>query len=95
MAEVEEPIYSYIKGQGWVVADETIVTMYCGTRVRIELRKPNPGEGWCWTYADWNLEKWKEWAPANKLEDFKCYVPGFKCDPPPNMKVSWVTFIPV
>lgn len=41
-----EPTYEYIKGKGWVLQSNTVVTMQCGTVVRIVPRNPNPGERW-------------------------------------------------
>lgn len=34
----------YIRGKGWVYEDESIVTMRCGTKVRLQVRTPMPGE---------------------------------------------------
>lgn len=42
-----EPIYSYVRGQGWVVLPEyrtAFAIMQCGTKVRLEDREPNLGE---------------------------------------------------
>lgn len=42
-----EPKYEYVKGQGWVVSNNAlgpIITMRGGKRVRMEFRKPLPGE---------------------------------------------------
>lgn len=39
-----EPTYEYVRGQGWVPSVGQIVTMECGTKVRLEIRDPRPGE---------------------------------------------------
>jgi hypothetical protein len=41
---VTEPTYVYIKGEGWLVETAPVVTMGCGTKVRLELRNPKEGE---------------------------------------------------
>lgn len=43
---MSEPIYSYVKGQGWVVHPGILATMKCGTLVRLEPRKPRSHEPW-------------------------------------------------
>lgn len=42
----EEPIYEFVKGKGWVSCTSNVITMRCGTRVRLELRIPREGEHW-------------------------------------------------
>lgn len=50
-----EPIYTYVKGKGWLVCSST-VTMHCGTLVNLEKRKPNIGEIYVWAYQrDYNV----------------------------------------
>lgn len=39
-----EPLYRYVKGSGWVVDCARVVTMSCGTVVRLEVRHPAQGE---------------------------------------------------
>jgi hypothetical protein len=39
-----EPIYNYVKGEGWVLTLENLITMACGTVVRLEYRRPVLGE---------------------------------------------------
>jgi hypothetical protein len=41
---MNEPIYEYIKGQGWVVQSSPVITLKCGTRVRVERRAPLKNE---------------------------------------------------
>ena len=38
-----EPIYEYVKGEGWVIINNT-VTMKCGTVVSYEIRNPKANE---------------------------------------------------
>lgn len=38
------PIYQFEKGVGWTIATSKIYTLRCGTKVRLEERKPNAGE---------------------------------------------------
>jgi hypothetical protein len=39
-----EPIYEYVRGTGWVPYDGSVVTLKCGTKVRVETRLPQNGE---------------------------------------------------
>jgi hypothetical protein len=39
-----EPTYEYVKGVGWVASYDEIVTLACGTVVRVEHRPPDRGE---------------------------------------------------
>lgn len=41
---MNEPIYEFVKGKGWVVQTLSIITLGDGTRVSIEQRLPLPGE---------------------------------------------------
>jgi hypothetical protein len=41
---MSEPTYEYVKGVGWVAGYDEIVTLACGTTVRVEHRPPDPGE---------------------------------------------------
>lgn len=64
-----EPTYEYVKGQGWVIQpnDNHIITMQCGTRVRLESRPPKSGEsydcggiGECW--GKQSAPNWENWV---------------------------------
>jgi hypothetical protein len=44
MTTINEPEYTYIKGQGWVIEPPTIVTTRDGFKVKLEFRKPVNGE---------------------------------------------------
>ncbi len=39
-------MYTYVKGKGWVIETirSIVITMRCGTKVRLEERKPEIGE---------------------------------------------------
>lgn len=73
----EEPIYEFVKGKGWVPRTGLIVTMRCGTRVKLELRPPKEGDFWdagdSVEYA--SLETWESsaertnWAWLSKGPD--------------------------
>lgn len=41
-----EPLYTYVRGQGWVINPPETCTMRCGTVVRLEYRMPEYGEPW-------------------------------------------------
>lgn len=71
-----EPEYIFKKGEGWVIQTcETItVKMYCGTLVRLERRKPNPGELCIWHhYKTWDLNDWMNWARLHSFAVFGDY----------------------
>ena len=71
-----EPTYEYIKGQGWVLANHPsgVISLACGTVVRITMRKPLPGEyydaSWFtsgyWVSAS-ERPNWRAWSKV----DFK------------------------
>lgn len=68
-----EPIYTFKKGEGWVIQlFESFETyMSCGTHVRLERRTPNPGERATWNFeGEWSLEDWKHWAERNTIGSF-------------------------
>jgi hypothetical protein len=65
---VNEPIYEFVKGQGWVVNPPTIVTMRCKARVKIEIRDPEPGERCIWDWAPGHsVDWWIGWCTNNTL----------------------------
>lgn len=69
-----EPIYTFKKGEGWVIQRfETFeAVMECGTRVRIERRKPNPGELCIWHYPGCDISYWENWVKNNR---YTCLQP--------------------
>jgi hypothetical protein len=66
-----EPLYTFIKGQGWVLQYPRTVTMHCGTVVTIEMRKPKPGEYWNAAFHDDynNLDFWYERAKSSRFQN--------------------------
>lgn len=63
-----EPLYEFIKGKGWVATVPAVVTLRCGTVVRLEFRPAKKDEmydgcGWSTEYFDRNgipnVELWK------------------------------------
>lgn len=71
-----EPIYEFVKGEGWVVrnTESAVVTMRCGTVVRIEKRTPQRGEYYCWkSYDSWTMEGWANWVKGEYLMDIPKY----------------------
>ncbi len=50
MIPTTEPIYSYVKGQGWVINPLEVFTLSCGTKIVLEERWPEPGE--CFVIKD-------------------------------------------
>jgi hypothetical protein len=63
---MSEPIYSFVKGQGWTTAPQHDVIMICGTKVRLEFREPQPGDRYDFsqgsqigTTAEPNVVSWK------------------------------------
>lgn len=85
-----EPIYTYKKGEGWVINAQGPIVMRAGKCYRFEARYPKPGERYChcnqWDIPLWNdsspiadIEKWTIWAEKHGLDavDFsKCEDPG-------------------
>lgn len=71
-----EPVYTYKTGEGWVPDSNHVhvITMACGTRVRLEARAPKRGEkydcggaGPHWgTQDNPNWEKWEIWFSTRK-----------------------------
>jgi hypothetical protein len=63
-----EPVYNYVKGQGWVPSFGTVVTMRCGTVIRIEIRKALKHErydsGGGFRYRTDGVYDPKKWADA-------------------------------
>jgi hypothetical protein len=59
-----EPIYGYVPGTGWVASYVPHAEIYTCDKVayRIELRKPNPGEVFRYTYNGWDLDAWVGWC---------------------------------
>jgi hypothetical protein len=62
---LDEPIYEYRKGQGWVPSLRETVTARCrqGKLYRLEMRLPEDGEFFCWNFKDhhWTLKTWVSW----------------------------------
>jgi hypothetical protein len=61
-----EPIYNYVKGEGWVASHSHVVTMACGKVVTLEFRPPLGNEYYdhgtdsvLGTTAAPNVEAWK------------------------------------
>jgi hypothetical protein len=79
---VTEPTYEFVKGQGWVpFNNERVITMSCGTCVKLEYRLPDNGERWdsgtkvYWggTEPDW--DRWIEHFKAIEYDDLCNYTP--------------------
>lgn len=86
----QEPIYQYVKGQGWVVGPSVPcrdIRLACGTKVRIELRKPNPGEIWdCGSPT--TLDSWEKVLRNLVLRHLSV-------DDPIERETNWCTIIPL
>lgn len=69
---MNEPIYQFVKGQGWIPTDGDIVTLSDGARVKLECREPVDQELCIWTYcADMlDLAAWTTWARTVPLTYF-------------------------
>lgn len=65
---MNEPIYEFVKGQGWVIAPQNIIVIGCGTRVRVEFRTPNEGE-LCYAYSP--TSRFDRWSVEDKLTSLK------------------------
>lgn len=67
MSDVREPVYSYRKGQGWVIGPE--VPTYSRNiglyKLTLEQRKPNPGERWWLDSQKIGLEKYTDAVKRN------------------------------
>lgn len=84
-----EPIYSYVRGQGWVprVIEGQEFTLLCGTRVRIEKRLPEAGERYqavddtSWVGMDYklSLDGTGNWIARNRTYYDLSIGPGFPC----------------
>lgn len=65
---VMEPTYEYVPGSGWIPQQIIEITMACGTRVRLEFRKPNPGERAEFNEPGvWNGSEWISYFERTKL----------------------------
>lgn len=76
-----EPTYEYVRGKGWMQVLGHIVTMACGTAVRCENRRPNPGERYSLVFKEpanisqhWITEDYQadsRWFSYIKNEEFR------------------------
>jgi hypothetical protein len=65
----DEPIYEFVRGVGWITNKplDNVVTMLCGTKVRLELKRPGPGDLWDASYNHKSLEDWYSLAQTTKF----------------------------
>lgn len=76
MTNNSEPVYTFVKGRGWIIGYDPIVICRCGTRVRLERRMPVSGERYFRTGIsnDAPLEQWLINHPTTyRFVDFKPY----------------------
>ena len=67
---MNDPIYEFQKGKGWVIVIWPVFTMACGAIVRIESRSPNPGEYFSWIFDDGQETTWQTVNGEPKLPAF-------------------------
>jgi hypothetical protein len=67
-----EPIYSFVKGKGWVPSVGYVITMKCGTLVRLENRAPNVGE-----YYDCADPNQRPYYNSDGSPDWMTWMPAF------------------
>lgn len=67
-----EPLYEYVKGKGWVIHDNTTLTMRCGTVVRWERRMPESHERSRSFYSSRSLEECLEILKIKHFRD--CHI---------------------
>lgn len=65
-----EPIYEFVRGKGWL----TQTKQFTHEGYVCTMRKPNTGEHFVWTAADWDVEEWVSWANL-------CFCKGRTYDP--------------
>lgn len=72
----EEPIYQYIKGQGWVVTSGLVVKDRNGKMIRLEKRPPKDGEYWFSGYGTDEEHDYRNMDHVIKytLEEFPVWV---------------------
>jgi hypothetical protein len=91
-----EPIYEFIRGQGWVANGEPpVLVSKNGKTYRVEMRKPEPGEFCCYDMVGspdcYTPERWAGWFKTvynqYTYDQLKSDIkkPG----------LSWVTFVEV
>lgn len=57
-----EPVYNYVRGQGWIVQYPTIITMLDGLTAYLEYRRPEIGERYTWNWKGaWGHKEWNDW----------------------------------
>ncbi len=80
MSEESEPVYSYVKGQGWIIGRPFIEAVTLTKRkVRIEERDPRPRERYLvidtryenlWTNGELNVEGVRKYISNRGLQNF-------------------------
>lgn len=98
---MSEPTYEYVRGKGWVQVLGRVFTMKCGTVVRMEPRKPNPGEkfsnaGYSSMYVTRDREpRMDSFESLYKKFEYKGLV-TFEPNAHQNREnCVWITFVPV
>lgn len=96
-----EPIYSYVKGQGWVVgvSNDSITVTMAGKHYSLENRKPEVGEmysGSSFQSRWWDLvnkhpnwDVWREWATTEGMFSTRRQVEFL------STLDFWVTLVPL
>lgn len=74
-----EPIYTYIKGKGWVVNPPNLITTKDRQNILIEVRDPEPGDKYMYAGTPsgskpWGLEQWTDYLKSNHLGDLSKYL---------------------
>jgi len=75
-----EPIYEYVRGTGWVIETPEILTLRCGTKVRLEVRTPREGERFSqisingeWFADGRPTKRWKDCISDYNFEGLNLY----------------------
>lgn len=83
-----EPLYEFVKGKGWVIVNDHVVTTTYGKTWRLELRKPEPGEHCCWTYNKTDLAFWASWVKIQSPYHYSDLAGAIE-----RTGITWCTFI--
>lgn len=90
-----DPIYEYVKGEGWVPRSSVIVTLGCGTTVRLEKRNPEPGEKFGVFPSMVRLEEYLIDIRSNS-RDYRYSYYSIACSKPdPDSQYFYITLVPV
>lgn len=82
---MSEPIYTFKKGEGWVIQTRQIITPRSGKSYYFEARPPKQGEHFCYAGANDaefytnglpDIDKWSKWASKGSytIDSFGCRI---------------------